>query len=183
MSTDRSGWKKLAHSFTIWIVLVVAVTAGAPRRHAAVRAVGTLIAAVLAFYWGKALVYGVEYAGMPYEIDVSTTVLWCAMAIAGCLIAGFLVSTIGRSDIRGTVATATIVGLLVADVVRQSSRSGLGVLLLATVVAIGFVGIRGIRSLRQGLQVAAYAIPLAGRGFMIVSAPDFLEEVVIRLSL
>ncbi|RSM58988.1 hypothetical protein DMH03_24145 [Amycolatopsis sp. WAC 01376] len=175
--------RPLAHSFTIWIVLVVAVTAGAPRWRAAARAVGALIAAVLAFYWGKALVYGVKYAGMPYEIDVSTTVLWCALAIAGGLIAGFLLSVIGRSDLRGTVATAVVVGLLVADVVRQSGRSGVGVLLLATVVAIGFVGIRGIRSLRQGLQVAAYAIPLAGLGFMIVSAPDFLEEVLIRLSL
>lgn len=175
--------RPLAHSFTIWIVLVVAVTAGAPRRRAAVRAVGALIAAVLAFYWGKALVYSIKYAGMPYQIDVSTTVLWCALAIAGGLLAGFLLSAIGQTDGRGTVATAAVVGLLVADVVRQSDRSGMGVLLLATVVAIGFVGFRGIRSLRQGIQVAAYAIPLGGLGFMVVSAPDILEEVLIRLEL
>ncbi len=175
--------RPLAHSFTIWIVLVVAVTAGAPRRRAAVRAAGALIAAVLAFYWGKALVYGIKYAGMPYQIDASTTVLWCTLAIAGGLLAGFLLSMIGRTDIRGTVATAAVVGLLVADVVRQSGRSGIGVLLLATVVAIGFVGFRGIRSLRQGIQVAAYAIPLGGLGFVVVSAPDILEEVLIRLGL
>ncbi|WP_410652814.1 hypothetical protein [Amycolatopsis sp. cmx-4-54] len=173
--------RPLAHSFTIWIVLVVAVTAGAPRRRAATRAVGALIAAVLAFYWGKALVYGVKYAGMQYQIDVSTTVLWCALAIAGGLLAGFLLSAIGRTDLRGTVATATAVGLLAADVVRQSGRSGIGVLLLATVVAIGFVGFRGIRSVRQGIQVAACAIPLGGLGFIAVSAPDILEEVLIRL--
>ncbi|WP_037306949.1 hypothetical protein [Amycolatopsis orientalis] len=173
--------RPLAHSFTIWIVLVVAVTAGAPRRRATIRAVGALIAAVLAFYWGKALVYDIKYAGMPYQIDVSTTALWCALAIAGGLLAGFLLNAIGRTDIRGTVATAAAVGLLAADVVRQSGRSGVGVLLLATVVAIGYVGFRGIRSARQAIQVAAYAIPLGGLGFIVVSAPDILEEILIRL--
>ncbi|MBB5852114.1 hypothetical protein ACFQ05_02420 [Amycolatopsis umgeniensis] len=173
--------RPLAHSFTIWIVLVVAVTAGAPRRRAVIRATGALIAAVLAFYWGKALFYGIKYEGMPYQIDVSTTTLWCALAIAGGLLAGFLLNTIGRTDIRGTVATAAVIGLLIADVVRQSGRSGIGVLLLATAVAIGFVGFRGIRSVRQGIQVTACAIPLGGLGFVVVSAPDIIEEVLIRL--
>ncbi|EMD24528.1 hypothetical protein [Amycolatopsis azurea] len=70
----------LAHSFTIWIVLIVAVVPGMPRRRAMVRAVFALIAAVLAFYPGKAVMYGFKYAGMPYQVDPSTLVLCCGAA-------------------------------------------------------------------------------------------------------
>jgi len=169
----------LAHSFTIWIVLIVAVVPGMPRRRAMVRAVFALIAAVLAFYPGKAVMYGFKYAGMPYQVDPSTLVLWCGLAVAAGLVAGLLFAAVGRTDRRGTVATAALVGLLVADLVRRSDRFGVETLLVATLIAIVFVAWRGIRSPRQAGQVALAAVPMGLLGFVIVSAPDFFEGLLL----
>ncbi|WP_143267840.1 DUF6518 family protein [Amycolatopsis alba] len=171
--------RPLAHSFTIWIVLIVAVVPGLPRRRAVVRAVCALVAAVLAFYVGKAVMYSIKYAGMPYTIDLSKLVLWCGLAVAGGVVAGFLFEALGRTDRRGTVATAAVLGLLVADLVRRSDRFGVETLLVATVIAIVFVAWRGIRSPRQAAKVALAAVPMGLLGFVIVSAPDFFEGLLI----
>ncbi|MFJ4101714.1 hypothetical protein [Amycolatopsis japonica] len=143
--------RPLAHSFTLWIVLIVAVVPGMPRRRAVIRAVGALIAAVLAFYLGKAWVYDVKYEGT-YRIDPSTLVLWCGLAVAAGLVAGLLLDAVGRADRRGTLATAAVVGLLIGDLVRRSDRSGVGTLAVATAIAIAFVAWRGIRSPRQAAE-------------------------------
>ncbi|UUV34491.1 hypothetical protein NQK81_13920 [Amycolatopsis roodepoortensis] len=174
--------RPLAHSFTLWIVLIVAVVPGMPRRRAVVRAVCALIAAVLVFYLGKAVMYGVKYAGMPYRIDLPTLVLWCGLAVAGGVVAGLLLDAVGRTDRRGTMATAAVVGLLVADLVRRSDRSGVGTLAVATAFAIAFVAWRGIRTPRQAARVALAALPMGLAGLVVVSAPDFFEGLSGSLS-
>ncbi|WP_161630705.1 hypothetical protein [Amycolatopsis decaplanina] len=80
------------------------------------------------------------------------------------------------------MATAAVVGLLVADLVRRSDRSGVGTLSVATAIAIVFVAWRGIRSPRQAAQVALVALPMGLAGIVVVSAPDFLELLFANLS-
>ncbi|MER7864929.1 DUF6518 family protein [Amycolatopsis japonica] len=170
--------RPLAHSFTLWIVLIVAVVPGMPRRRAVIRAVCALIAAVLAFYLGKAWIYGVKYEST-YLIDPSTLVLWCGLAVAAGLVAGLLLDAVGRADRRGTLATAAVVGLLIGDLVRRSDRSGVATLAVATAIAIAFVAWRGIRSPRQAAEVAVVALPMGLLGLVIASAPDFFEGLFL----
>ncbi|WP_199430067.1 hypothetical protein [Qaidamihabitans albus] len=72
------------YSTSLRIVLAVLVTRRQAACRAIVRAIVALAAAVVAFYVGKKVVYGIEYAGMPYEIDLVTLATWLALAgVAG----------------------------------------------------------------------------------------------------
>ncbi|WP_157376253.1 hypothetical protein [Amycolatopsis keratiniphila] len=112
-------------------------------------------------------------------MNLPTLVLWCGLAVAGGVVAGLLLSAVGRPDRRGTVATAAVVGLLLGDLVRRSDRFGVGTLAIATALAIAFVAWRGIRSSRQAAQVALAALPMGLLGLVIASAPDFLEGMTL----
>ncbi|MEW2501046.1 MULTISPECIES: hypothetical protein [unclassified Amycolatopsis] len=167
----------LAHAFVLWIALVVAVSAGRGPRRAYVRTVAALLPAVVAFYVGKKVMYGLKYPGMPYSIDTQTVLLWCLLAVlAGTL--GLAFRFIGAPTRAGTLATAAAVGLLLADAVREWSHFGPPTLGVATLLAVGLVLGLGVRSLRQLGFVALWVVPFALAATVLVAAPDLLESLV-----
>lgn len=86
-------WRPLAHTFGLWILVTVCLAAGRSVRHGVVAATTALVAAVLAFHLGRDVIYGMRYAGMPYEINADTLMLWIVLAlVAGPLLGSWLVA-------------------------------------------------------------------------------------------
>jgi len=182
-------FRLLAHTFGTWIVLVVLVSARQPWPVAVLRSVAGLAAAVLSFYVGKKVVYGVDYPGMPYPLDVDQIVEWLVLAVvAGCLL-GWSCCRIGRPDRAGTVSAAAAVGLLVADAARRlwSWRYGWNwgfdhesaALTAVTVLGVALVLGIAVRSRRQLPAVVLWAVPMVALGLVLVSLPDALEQVLV----
>jgi hypothetical protein len=155
------------------------VVPGARDGRAIARAIVALAAAVVAFYYGKDVMYGVKYPGMPYEVDLEQLGLWCVLAAVAGAAAGVVFGPIGREDVRGTVSTALAAGLLLGEAVRRSGRADGVVFTVATLLALALVLGRGIRSRKQAVRVLGWTVPMALAGFLLVSAPDVLEQIVL----
>jgi hypothetical protein len=178
-------FRPLAHTFGLWVTLVVLVSARRPVREAVARSVLALGVAVLAFYVGQQVMYRIDYPGMPYSLNGELIAEWLVLAAVAGGLFGWLFSRVGRQDRAGAVATAAGVGLLVGDAFRRSWNYGgvdpaVGV---ATVVGIVVVLALGVRSPRQLALVALWTPPMAVLGVLLVSAPDALEQLLITGSL
>lgn len=172
--------RSLPHSFGIWIVLVVVVTRRQEPAQAVVRAVIALESAVVAFYVGKAVCYGIKYPGMPYGISTANLAIWSVLAALAGVLFGLSFRLAGRDDRWGVLATAAIVGLLLGDAFRQIrfAPADEPALTLFTVAAVSLVLWLGSRSPPQLFRISALAIPLTVVGFVVATAPDLLEQLI-----
>lgn len=173
-------FRELSHTFGLWILLVALVSARRPWRPAAVASTTGLAAAVTAFYVGKDVMYAIDYPGMPYAVNAAVLAQWLVLAcIAGPLL-GWAFSFVGRADLRGTLASAAAVGLLVADAARRTvGWSPDPAVMVLCAVAVAAVLALGSRSRTQLLTVLAGAVPCAVIGTAVVSAPDLLEQLLL----
>jgi hypothetical protein len=115
-------FRPLAHGFGLWITLLALLSAGQRPRRAVVRACHALAAAVIAFYVGKKVMYGIDYPGMPYSINISVLTEWLFLAVVAGATLGWTFSWAGRPGRTGALGTAAVIGLLVADAYRRSSN-------------------------------------------------------------
>ncbi|SDY29848.1 hypothetical protein SAMN05661080_02991 [Modestobacter sp. DSM 44400] len=164
--------RPLAHRFGLWVLLVALLSARQPARTAIARSVLGLATAVLAFYVGKQVMYGIDYPGMPYALNFSVIAEWLVLAaVAGSLL-GWAFHSIGRDGRRGAPATAAAVGLLVADAFRRSTNYATDgrVLVPFAALAVVLVLAVGVRSLRQLAGTAVWALPIPP--WVCCSSPD-----------
>ncbi|WP_277681416.1 hypothetical protein [Saccharomonospora azurea] len=173
--------RSLAHTFGVWIVLSAMVAKGNKPIPACKRVSIALLAAVFAFYVGKGLTYSVLYSGTTYPVHVFDLVVWSGLAVAAGAALGLSLRFVGDRDWRGTIATASAIGLAWGDVIRRIGFD-LGddlALTLFTVLVTALLLAVGSRSLRQVAGNSLLAIPLIVPGFLIASAPDLLEQLLI----
>lgn len=178
-------FRPLAHTFLPWTALVVLTSAGASARRAVARAVLALSTAVVAFSVGKQLVYGVRYPGMPYALDIPELVRWLALAVVAGSLLGWVFFRVGRAGPAGALATAAAVGLLAADAYRRSAgRPDEGVVVwTVAVLAAAAVLALDVRSWRRLALVGVLVVPCTLAGYLLVSAPDALEQLLLTGSL
>ena len=74
-------FRPLSHSFGLWIALLALLSAGQPARRAIAHSGLALAAAVVVFYVGKKILYGIDYPGMPYSINASELVEWLVLSV------------------------------------------------------------------------------------------------------
>lgn len=174
-------YRPLAHSFGLWIAMLALLSAGQRPRRAIVHSCAALAAAVLAFFIGKHVMYGIEYPGMPNAINMSELVEWLVLSVVAGGLLGWAFSWAGRPGYSGAVGTAAVIGLLVADAYRRSSNypADAPVVGIFAVLAVVVVLCVTVRSWRQAAVVAGCALPCAVAGWLLVSAPDLLEQVLI----
>jgi hypothetical protein len=178
-------FRPLAHSFGLWIALLALLSAGQRPRRAVVHACLALVAAVIAFYVGKKVMYGIDYPGMPYSVNISVLTGWLLLAVVAGATLGWAFSWAGRPGRTGALGTAAVIGLLVADAYRRSSNyhAEAPVVVAFTLLATFAVLCVAVRSSRQLALVAGFTIPFTLVGFLLVSAPDLLEQLLITGSL
>lgn len=175
--------RPLSHTFGLWILSVAVLSAHQRRPTAIVASSLTMLAAVLAFYVGKKVMYGIRYPGMPYELNTTQLTEWGVLAIIAGVALGAVFAGIGTTGHRGAIATAAAIGLLAADAYRRTDNypsDGLVVVSFA-VVAVITVLLIAVRTPRQLLLTAAWTLPAVVLGYGLVSAPDALEQVSIGM--
>lgn len=178
---SSSLFRPLAHTLGMWVLLAALVSARQPLRHAVVFASSALLAAVPAFYAGRAVIYDWRYPGGSSAIDGDTVVLWLVLALVAGPLLGLVAHRIGTPGRLGAVAVGTTAGLLVADAARRGLRysSQLAVLLVFLVVALVALWLRARPLNRdQWLLVLCTLPPAALFGYLLVSAPDLLEDLL-----
>ena len=174
-------YRPLSHTFGLWIVLLALLSARRPVREAVARSVVALAAAVLAFYVGKDVMYGIEYPGMPYAVNGDDLVRWLVLSLLAGSVLVWIFCRIGRQDLTGALGTAAAVGLLVADAARRAGSydSDRTVVTTFALLAVLLVLAVGVRSLRQLAGTAAWTVPMAAAGLLLVAAPDLLEQFLL----
>jgi hypothetical protein len=171
----------LAHSLGPWVLAVALVAARTDVRRACARSVALLVGAVVAFYVGKKVFYGIKYPGLPYDVAVDAMVLWCGFAVVAGLALGFLFHAIGADTWRGALAAAAAVGLLLADAWDAGGFDldrgrPLGVLALAGALAV--LARQGSQP-GKGKRFAVVIVPVTVLAYVVVQVPDVIEGVVL----
>jgi len=170
-----------AHSFGLWIVLVALLGARRAVPEAVARSVCALAAAVVAFYVGKKVMYGIDYPGMPYAVNAHDLVVWLGLALVAGTLFGWVFCHLGRDSRSGSVAAAAAIGLLVADAVRRGwgHVDDAPAMAVLAVVGTALVLAVSVRSVRQLAGVALWVVPLTLLGLVLVSLPDVLEQLLV----
>ena len=176
-------FRPLSHTFGLWILTVALLSARQSRPKAIAASCLALLAAVVSFYVGKQVMYGIRYPGMPYELNSTQLTAWGVLAIVAGVALGAVFAGIGTTGHRGAIATAAAIGLLAADAYRRANNySSDGIVVISFgVLAVAAVLVLAVRTPRQLLQITAWTLPAIVLGYGLVSAPDALEQVSISM--
>jgi hypothetical protein len=173
-------WRPLAHILGPWVALAVAVAFRRPLVLAISASVASLAVAVVTFYVGLKVGHDIRWVGTASVMPVSwgDIQLWLLLAAVAGAILGLLGAIAARPDWRGAAATAAPLGLLVGDAYRRLSGWGMDVAVGADIVLAIALFVAATRINRRPL-LTLLLIGVAGvAGFMAISAPDFLEQLL-----
>ena len=175
-------WRPLAHVLGPWAMLA---TAFAFRRTSALAigaSVASLGAAVLTFYVGLKVGHDIRWAGSGSTMSINwgDIQLWLVLAgIAGGVF-GLLGSNAARRDWRGAGATAALLGLVLGDACRRLSDWEVDVAVTVDALAAVVVFTVATRVNRRPVLTLVLSVATTVAGFLVVSAPDFLEQILIE---
>ena len=170
------GPKTIGHSVGLWLFLAVLVSVRNPLPRAVVRSVTLLVASVAAFYVSKKYLPGP--AGYLFEVD--NWVLWSLAAVPGGVGIGVLGALLCRQRWLGAGALALLIGMFCGDAYHRFHLYGVvdwamkldGLFILCVLVI-------GVRSLPQLARLAALLIPLSVAGYLLTSAPNWAEQILV----
>ena len=176
-------WRPLAHVLGPWVVLAAAVGFGRPPRLAVGAAVASLAAAVVTFYIGLKVGHDLRWAdsGSVMFIDWDGITLWLIFAVPAGVVFGLLGSFAARTDRTGAVAAAALLGLLLGDALRRYLNFGSvdAAVLVDLLAAAAVFAVASPRNRRPVLTLALTAVATVV-GYLLVSAPDFIEQILIE---
>jgi hypothetical protein len=174
-------WRPAAHILGPWAVLATAVAFRQRLAPAVIASVTFLAVAVITFYIGLKVGHDIRWAGTPSQMGVpwQEMQLWLLLAAIAGGAFGLLGSNASRRDWRGPAATAGLIGLLLGEAFRRQINWGLDVavgvdLFLAVAVFVTAAAVNRRTWLTLALTVGTAAV-----GFVAVSAPDFLQQVLV----
>lgn len=175
-------WRPLAHALGIWAVLATAVAFRRPLRQAVGAAVSFLAAAVVSFYVGLKVGHDIRWAdsGSVMGVNWEQIQLWLVLAVAAGAVFGLLGAVAAWQDWRGAAATAVLLGLLLGDAWRRGTTYRLDVAVAVDLLAAVVVFVIAARANRHPALTLGLTVITSGVGFLVVSAPDFIEQLMIE---
>ncbi len=171
--------RPLAHTFSLWILVAVVLSAGQTARRAVLRTSTAVLTAIVAFHLGQRLIYRIKYPGDAYAFTVSSLAAWGLLALVAGAVLGPVFARLGRSDWSGSTVAAGAIGLLVADAFRRANNYPEDAPTLATfaVVAIIIILMLATVTRRQLVRTALLSVPCAVLATLLFSSP-LLEQLV-----
>ncbi len=114
------------------------------------------------------------------SINWAAVQLWLVLAGIAGVVFGLLGATAARTDRWGAAAAAALLGLLLGDAYRRLSAWGMDAAAVFDLVAVVLVFAQATRVNRRPLLTLALSAVAAVGGFVVVSAPDLLEQLMIE---
>lgn len=173
--------RPLAHTYAIWVLLVVLISARQSPLRGAIRGGCGLLVSVFAFFYGKQLIYDLLYPGpgFPYRVSIDELALWGSLGLVGGAVLGWLSSSIGRPGWLPAAVSAIAVALPAVEVYQRSTEySDVGPVLV--VAALGALAVlsSGERSGRQLLRTAYMAVPAVALSAAVLAGPDLARSIL-----
>ena len=171
--------RPFAHTFGIWIFLVAVVSARQTLLRGAIRGGGALLISVVAFFYGKQIYYAILYPGpgFPYRVQPVELLFWGLLGLLGGAVLGVIASRIGRPGWLPAAASALLMGLLLADAYRWYGAWNEDLPIGAAIVGVIVIAALGHRTWRQIGYTALLLIPGTVAGYLLVSAPDWIQRI------
>ncbi len=172
--------RPLAHTYSIWLLLVAVIAARQTPLRGAVRGGVGLLVSVLAFYYGKQLLYDIIYssAGLPYRVSAEELLLWGRLGLVGGAGLGFVCSRIGRLGWLAAGSSAVITALLIVEAYQRYRDYGDVLPAACAVVATAVVLAVGNRTGRQLIRTAYMLVPASLSVSLILTAPDWIQTTL-----
>jgi len=176
-------WRPLAHTLGVWAVLASAVGFRRAPAPAIGASIASLAAAVVTYYVGLKVGHDIRWggSGSVMWIDWDDIRLWLLLAVPAGVVFGLLGFFAPRSDWKGAGATAVVLGLLLGDAYRRFANwGGIDVAVAVDVLAAIAVFVIASRANRRPVMTLALTVATAFLGFVVISAPDFIEQGLIQ---
>ena len=172
--------RPFAHTFGIWLYLVVAVSARQPPLRGALRGGGALALSVVAFFYGKQIYYDILYPGpgFPYRVHPTELIFWVVLGLLGGGALGLIASRVGSPGWLSAAAAALLMGLVLTDAYQWYRTWGEGLSLAVALIAAAAIAVLGFRSWHQISCIAILLVPGIVAGYFIVSVPDWGREIL-----
>lgn len=171
-----------AHALSPWVLLAAVVSARQRRSQAVLRTVTGLLGAVVAFFAGKPVFYGIYYPDVsPIDVDTNKLALWCVLAVIAGTVLGVVFSKIGSADWSGAAATAVAVSLILVATLGEVGSYILArdlPLIVFSLAAVVVVLVLADTTARQLKRTAALTLPLVLVSLALLAAPDLIEQIV-----
>ena len=175
-------WRPLAHTLGVWVALAAAVGMRRPMPRAAAAGITVLAVAVVGFYVGLKVGHDIRWAGSAsvMGIDWAAVQLWLILAVPAGAVLGLLGASATRRDWYGPAATAALLGLLLGDAWRRLAGYGMDVAVTVDLSAVIVILAVATRANRRPALTVALTVVAALAGFVVVSLPDVLQQIVIE---
>ena len=172
--------RPFAHTFGIWILLIVVVSARQTLLRGALRGAGALLLSVVSFFYGKQIYYDILYPGpgFPYRVHAYELLFWGALGLVGGAVLGVIASRIGPPGWLAAAAAALLMGLLLADAYHWYHTWDAACPWPSPSAASIVIAALGHRSRRQIGYTAVLLVPGTIVGSVLVSAPDWAQELL-----
>lgn len=174
-------FRPLAHTYAIWVLLVVLISARQPPLRGALRGGGGLLISVIAFFYGKQLVYDILYPGpgRPYRVSLDELALWGLLGLVGGTALGWMASSIGRSGWLPAAVSAIAIALPAVEAYQRSTEysDAKPVYFVALLGAVAVLSI-GDRQGRQLLRTLYMMIPAVLLAAAVLAGPDVVRSLI-----
>ena len=172
--------RPFAHTFAIWILLVAVVSARQPLLRGALRGAGALSLSVVSFFYSKQIYYDILYPGpgFPYRVQPTELLFWGVLGLVGGAVLGLIASRIGPPGWLPAAAASLLMGLLLADAYHWYDSRGQDLPMAFALVRTVVIGALGHRSWRQIGYTAIMLIPGSIIGYILISVPDWAQQVL-----
>jgi hypothetical protein len=175
-------WRPLAHILAPWAVLATAVAYRRRWALAVGASITSLAVAVVTFYVGLKIAHDIRWAdtGSSMDVNWSGVQLWLVFACFTGGVFGLLGAVAPRREWRGATATAVLLGLIVGEAYRRFSGLGPDLVFALDVFLAVAVFAVATRDNRRPALTLILTIGAAVPGFLIVSGPDFIQQLLIE---
>lgn len=170
------AFRPLAHTFQLWVLLIGIVAAHQPLMRGALQGGIALLASVVSFYVGKAVIYHQLYPGTTYYFDGAELAQWSALGLVGGAALGTIASRIGGKGWLAALATSVFIATLIVDGINRYRNYDEALVLWAAAAGTALLLTGFVRTKPQIIKTAAMTVPATACAAGILYAAEVISK-------